>query len=332
MLCTLPWPGFTGPLSQCAVDIVFTKSKPPGNRRLSFKEFLEAIAAVADEAGWAFDDICDALGTTCSPPFTMPASPTREQLIEYYQPVPRSRSASPTAAQGSRERFMNSRVGPVLPGREGAGSGREGANNAGHGWQGDARANGSSLMSLGQDSGSHHGASSNGNARSAVHGTAAARASGEEAQVLQLRTQARSAFPAATARLNGYGGHVVRTLQPGGSSTPGNSNCVPASALPTASASDHSVSNPLYEGYERARSASPNGGLMGGGGSALDVLGSADGSTRALEARVRMLEAKLMARGQGAGLIPSGACLCLLCSVPVPVCIAHSICCNCCDS
>jgi hypothetical protein len=39
------------------VDIVFAKCKPPGSRRLSHKEFLEAINLLAEEAGWAFGTV-----------------------------------------------------------------------------------------------------------------------------------------------------------------------------------------------------------------------------------------------------------------------------------
>jgi len=64
-----------GPLTQCAIDIVFTRCKPAGSRRLPFKEFLEAVAAVADEAGCSFDAVTATLSGVASPPESLTASP-----------------------------------------------------------------------------------------------------------------------------------------------------------------------------------------------------------------------------------------------------------------
>ena len=48
------------------MDIVFTRCKPAGSRRLSFKEFLDAITIVAEEAGWDFETILASLSKTTS--------------------------------------------------------------------------------------------------------------------------------------------------------------------------------------------------------------------------------------------------------------------------
>jgi hypothetical protein len=50
-----------GPLSQCALDIIFTRCKPTGGRRLPFAEFLLAVASLADELGATFDATAHAL-------------------------------------------------------------------------------------------------------------------------------------------------------------------------------------------------------------------------------------------------------------------------------
>lgn len=44
------------------MEVVFFRYRPPGSRRLAFKDFLEALAAVAYEAGLQFDDVMMVLG------------------------------------------------------------------------------------------------------------------------------------------------------------------------------------------------------------------------------------------------------------------------------
>lgn len=48
----------------CAVDIVFARCRGAGSKRLALRNFLEALAQLADEAGRAFADVCDALSST----------------------------------------------------------------------------------------------------------------------------------------------------------------------------------------------------------------------------------------------------------------------------
>jgi len=48
------------------VDIVFTRCKAPGHKRLALKEFLNALAALADEAGKEFGEVRDALLSSLS--------------------------------------------------------------------------------------------------------------------------------------------------------------------------------------------------------------------------------------------------------------------------
>ncbi|GBF88565.1 hypothetical protein Rsub_01280 [Raphidocelis subcapitata] len=50
-----------GPLSHCAVDIVFTRCQAPGHRRLAYREFLSALAGLAEEGGRRFADVRDAI-------------------------------------------------------------------------------------------------------------------------------------------------------------------------------------------------------------------------------------------------------------------------------
>lgn len=91
-----------GPLSQCAVDIVFTRSKPPGSRRLSFKEFLEAVTTVAEEAGCGFGQVIAALSSITSPVGEGPPSSQRP-------------GSAPTVTSFNISDLTDHRVGPVLP-------------------------------------------------------------------------------------------------------------------------------------------------------------------------------------------------------------------------
>ncbi|GAX84010.1 hypothetical protein CEUSTIGMA_g11435.t1 [Chlamydomonas eustigma] len=51
-----------GRLSTTAVEVVFIRYRPTTSRRLGFKEFVEALAAVAYEAGMQFEDVMVVLG------------------------------------------------------------------------------------------------------------------------------------------------------------------------------------------------------------------------------------------------------------------------------
>ncbi|KXZ53105.1 hypothetical protein GPECTOR_8g95 [Gonium pectorale] len=51
-----------GRLSMTAVDVIFTRYRAANSRRMGFKDFIAALAAVAYEMGFQFDDIMEALG------------------------------------------------------------------------------------------------------------------------------------------------------------------------------------------------------------------------------------------------------------------------------
>lgn len=117
-----------GPLSQCAVDIVFTRCKPPGSRRLSFKEFLEAVASVAEEACCSFDDVTQALEVISysSPPLS-PVQGSPGGLEGDFNAAGAgllasaiargSLTASSYAPRISDMTAAGTKVGPLLPGR-----------------------------------------------------------------------------------------------------------------------------------------------------------------------------------------------------------------------
>jgi hypothetical protein len=117
-----------GPLSQCAVDIVFTRCKPPGSRRLSFKEFLEAVASVAEEACCSFDDITQALEViSCSSPPMSPVQGSPGGVDGDFNAAGAGLLASAVArgslvASSYAPRISDlmstgTKVGPLLPGR-----------------------------------------------------------------------------------------------------------------------------------------------------------------------------------------------------------------------
>ncbi|KAF6262551.1 hypothetical protein COO60DRAFT_614938 [Scenedesmus sp. NREL 46B-D3] len=117
-----------GPLSQCAVDIVFTRCKPPGSRRLSFKEFLEAVASVAEEACCSFDDVTQALEViSCSSPPLSPVQGSPGGLAGDFNAAGAGLLAA-AVARGSLAASYHvprisdltaagTKVGPLLPGR-----------------------------------------------------------------------------------------------------------------------------------------------------------------------------------------------------------------------
>ncbi|KAG2453565.1 hypothetical protein HYH02_001784 [Chlamydomonas schloesseri] len=51
-----------GRLSTTAVDVIFTRHRAANSRRMSFKDFIAALAACAYEMGFQFDDILEVLG------------------------------------------------------------------------------------------------------------------------------------------------------------------------------------------------------------------------------------------------------------------------------
>ncbi|KAG2439244.1 hypothetical protein HXX76_004605 [Chlamydomonas incerta] len=51
-----------GRLSITAVDVIFTRHRAANSRRMSFKDFIAALAAAAYEMGFQFDDILEVLG------------------------------------------------------------------------------------------------------------------------------------------------------------------------------------------------------------------------------------------------------------------------------
>ncbi|EFJ50944.1 hypothetical protein VOLCADRAFT_116670 [Volvox carteri f. nagariensis] len=51
-----------GRLSTTALDVIFTRYRAANSRRLSFKDFIASLAAIAYEMGYQFDDIMEALG------------------------------------------------------------------------------------------------------------------------------------------------------------------------------------------------------------------------------------------------------------------------------
>jgi hypothetical protein len=57
-----------GRLSTTAVDVIFTRYRAANSRRMSFKDFIAALAAVAYEMGFQFDDIMEALGARSQQP------------------------------------------------------------------------------------------------------------------------------------------------------------------------------------------------------------------------------------------------------------------------
>jgi hypothetical protein len=102
------------------VDIIFTRHKPPGSRRLPFKHFLTAMAAVADEAGVVFESITDALSSvdpTCG------RSDLQQAACDPANSLSRRHSlggACYTQTRLSISDLTDTRVGPVLPGRSSA--------------------------------------------------------------------------------------------------------------------------------------------------------------------------------------------------------------------
>eukprot|EP00775_Hariotina_reticulata_P010345 gene10345-10502_t len=71
-----------GVLSDCVVDIIYARCQPRGSCRLSFRDFLAAVAVLADEGGWMFSAVSRALCaaadviSVCSPQL----QPKPEQL------------------------------------------------------------------------------------------------------------------------------------------------------------------------------------------------------------------------------------------------------------
>lgn len=95
---------------------MFARCKPPGSRRLSYKEFLDAVASIADEAGCTFETVTQALTVITS---TSPlGSPLSEQVEGDSLHVTRSTARTDKGwALGSLRisDLMETKVGPILP-------------------------------------------------------------------------------------------------------------------------------------------------------------------------------------------------------------------------
>lgn len=66
--CRAPVPGR---LSTTALDVILTRYRSPGTRRLGFRNFIDTLAALAYEMGFQFDDILEVLGAAkASAPMT----------------------------------------------------------------------------------------------------------------------------------------------------------------------------------------------------------------------------------------------------------------------
>ncbi|GIL46879.1 hypothetical protein Vafri_3747 [Volvox africanus] len=70
-----------GRLSTTALDVIFTRYRAANSRRLSFKDFIACLAAVAYEMGFQFDDIMEALGARNQQPLA-PVEAVRDTLSE----------------------------------------------------------------------------------------------------------------------------------------------------------------------------------------------------------------------------------------------------------
>ena len=57
-----------GRLPVTAIEVVFFRCRPPGGRRLAYKEFIEALGMVSYEAGVPFDEVLVVLGIKSGPP------------------------------------------------------------------------------------------------------------------------------------------------------------------------------------------------------------------------------------------------------------------------
>ncbi|MEW5312667.1 MAG: hypothetical protein WDW38_004283 [Sanguina aurantia] len=62
----------TGRLTTTAIDVIFYRYRPTGARRLGFKEYLDALAAVAYESGLRFEDVMMTLGCSAHAPLLPP--------------------------------------------------------------------------------------------------------------------------------------------------------------------------------------------------------------------------------------------------------------------
>ena len=56
------------------MEVVFFRYRPAGTRRIGYREFIEALAAVAYEAGMTFEDVMVVLGCRSGQALTPDAS------------------------------------------------------------------------------------------------------------------------------------------------------------------------------------------------------------------------------------------------------------------
>ncbi|GLC43095.1 hypothetical protein PLESTB_000863700 [Pleodorina starrii] len=110
-----------GRLSTTAVDVIFTRYRAANSRRMAFKDFIAALAAVAYEMGFQFDDIMEALGARNQQPLA-PADAVRETLsepggIQYMHPHGQQQQ---TSTQGGADPGLDVLGVPLATVHEGA--------------------------------------------------------------------------------------------------------------------------------------------------------------------------------------------------------------------
>ena len=68
-----------GQLSVISIDINFSKCKPKGERKIVYKDFLEAVHICATEMGLAYEELCEKIASSRGPnsrgPREAPSSP-----------------------------------------------------------------------------------------------------------------------------------------------------------------------------------------------------------------------------------------------------------------
>lgn len=98
------------------MDIIFTRCKPAGSRRLTFKEFLEAFGMVCEEAGMDFSEMASTMTRTATAPGT-PSGARGSGGFDHpamfdQEPVQLVQLPPSAARRGS---LTDNKVGPYLP-------------------------------------------------------------------------------------------------------------------------------------------------------------------------------------------------------------------------
>ncbi|MDB0053618.1 tubulin polymerization-promoting family protein [bacterium] len=70
-------------LDSTSVDIIFSRVKPRGERRMTFEEFKDAVTMVAEMRGERFRDIADRVGRVCGP---QQQGTTRAEYVKFADP------------------------------------------------------------------------------------------------------------------------------------------------------------------------------------------------------------------------------------------------------